>query len=155
MMHKVTRNIQFSRIVYRATPIQAFQTLSAQYFHSSTLNMSFVTEKGTAQLAPGCESGRTCEKYPEVAAYQSGTLPEEDGHNVYYACYGNPEGKPVIYVHGGPGGGTTPGDAGYFDLEKWHVCDSMGRFWSSILAIFITFIPYHMFYYNLYTGYPI
>jgi proline iminopeptidase len=35
-------------------------------------------------------------------------LKVSDLHTIYYEVYGNPNGKPVIYVHGGPGGGLSP-----------------------------------------------
>ena len=40
-----------------------------------------------------------------------------DGHRVYWECCGNPNGKPVLYVHGGPGAGCTPGARRFFDPE--------------------------------------
>ena len=48
-------------------------------------------------------------------------LPEEDGHKVYYAQYGNPEGPAIISCHGGPGGNSKPKHAASFDLEQYHV----------------------------------
>lgn len=38
-----------------------------------------------------------------------------DGHHMYWECCGNPNGKPVLYVHGGPGSGCTPGSRRFFD----------------------------------------
>jgi hypothetical protein len=46
--------------------------------------------------------------YPQSEPYFKKLLKVSDIHSVYYAVYGNPEGKPVLFVHGGPGGGTTP-----------------------------------------------
>lgn len=42
-------------------------------------------------------------------------------HTLYYATYGNPKGKPVIYVHGGPGGGTTPDMARFFNPKFYYI----------------------------------
>ena len=42
-------------------------------------------------------------------------------HNVAYYCYGNKNGKPVLVVHGGPGGATTPKMARYFDPKKYFI----------------------------------
>lgn len=48
-------------------------------------------------------------------------LPEEDGHKIYFAEYGNPDGKAIISVHGGPGSGSESGHAARFDLAKYRV----------------------------------
>lgn len=42
-----------------------------------------------------------------------------DLHTIYFATYGNPKGKSVIYVHGGPGGGTRPSMARFFNPRKY------------------------------------
>ncbi len=38
-----------------------------------------------------------------------------DGHRVYWECSGNPEGKPALFLHGGPGSGCSPGQRRFFD----------------------------------------
>jgi hypothetical protein len=48
------------------------------------------------------------ELYPAIKAYKEGFLQVSDLHSIYYGLYGNPKGKPVVFFHGGPGGGTTP-----------------------------------------------
>lgn len=48
-------------------------------------------------------------------------LPEVDGHKVYYAEYGNPDGEVVVHLHGGPGSQGKPKHAARFDLEKYRV----------------------------------
>ena len=40
-----------------------------------------------------------------------------DGHSVYWEVCGNPDGQPAIYLHGGPGSGSTPGQRRFFDPE--------------------------------------
>src|SRR5690606_29930665 len=42
-------------------------------------------------------------------------------HDVYWAEYGNPHGEPVLFVHGGPGGGTEPALARFFDPQRYRV----------------------------------
>lgn len=59
--------------------------------------------------------------YPEIEAYQSGHLKVSDLHSIYYEQAGNPEGKPVVFVHGGPGGGVDPSMRRFFDPKKWRV----------------------------------
>ena len=53
--------------------------------------------------------------------YFLGHLKVSDIHSIYYAEYGNPKGKPVLFVHGGPGGGTEPAMARYFDPKVYRV----------------------------------
>eukprot|EP00300_Choanocystis_sp_HF-7_P000490 c10394_g1_i1.p1 GENE.c10394_g1_i1~~c10394_g1_i1.p1 ORF type:complete len:338 (+),score=58.37 c10394_g1_i1:33-1016(+) len=48
-------------------------------------------------------------------------LPEEDGHRVFYRVVGKADGKPVLFLHGGPGGGTSMTDARYFDPAVYMV----------------------------------
>jgi proline iminopeptidase len=44
-----------------------------------------------------------------------------DGHLVYWEACGNPNGKPAVFLHGGPGGGSTPEHRRLFDPEKYCV----------------------------------
>ncbi len=46
--------------------------------------------------------------FPEIKPYRDGFLPVSDIHTIYYEECGNPEGKPVLMIHGGPGGGSSP-----------------------------------------------
>jgi proline iminopeptidase len=59
--------------------------------------------------------------YPAIEPYQAGMLPVSDLHTIYYEQSGNPNGKPVVFLHGGPGGGTIPTYRQYFDPEKWRI----------------------------------
>ncbi len=52
--------------------------------------------------------------YPAIEPYQHGTLPVSPVHTMYYEQCGNPEGLPVVFVHGGPGGGIIPGYRRFF-----------------------------------------
>jgi proline iminopeptidase len=45
--------------------------------------------------------------YPEIEPYRSGRLEVGDGHVLYFEECGNPLGKPVVMIHGGPGGGSN------------------------------------------------
>jgi len=49
--------------------------------------------------------------------YDAGHLDVGDGHSLYYEQFGNPEGVPVVYLHGGPGSGCTPGSRANFDPQ--------------------------------------
>lgn len=44
-----------------------------------------------------------------------------DLHTIAFTTYGNPKGKPVIYIHGGPGGGTRPSMARFFNPKQYYV----------------------------------
>lgn len=48
-------------------------------------------------------------------------LDVNDGHTLYVEQCGNPEGQPVIFIHGGPGGGCGENDRRFFDPEKYHI----------------------------------
>lgn len=53
--------------------------------------------------------------------FNSGFLPPENGHSVYFAEFGNPQGIPVVVFHGGPGGCFSAYRAAYANLRKYHV----------------------------------
>lgn len=57
--------------------------------------------------------------YPSSAPYAKGKLQVSAKHTIAYSLYGNPEGKPVLFVHGGPGGGTDPAMARFFDPKAY------------------------------------
>lgn len=44
-----------------------------------------------------------------------------DGHEIFWETWGNPDGLPVVFLHGGPGGGCSPGHRNLFDPERYHV----------------------------------
>ena len=44
-----------------------------------------------------------------------------DGHHVYWELCGNPAGKPVVFLHGGPGGGCSPSQRRLFDPDKYRI----------------------------------
>jgi proline iminopeptidase len=56
--------------------------------------------------------------YPEIQPYQTGMLDVGDGHRLYWELSGNPEGKPVVFLHGGPGGGSSPEHRRQFNPDK-------------------------------------
>ncbi len=59
--------------------------------------------------------------YPPVEPYRSGLLPVSELHSIYFEESGNPEGKPVVFLHGGPGGGTEPKMRQYFDPSVYRI----------------------------------
>jgi len=57
--------------------------------------------------------------WPEIEPFQSGFLKVSDIHEIYYELCGNPEGKPVFVIHGGPGIGCSPYMRRFFNPEKF------------------------------------
>jgi proline iminopeptidase len=59
--------------------------------------------------------------YPAIDPYESGMLEVGDGHALYYELSGNPEGRPVVFLHGGPGSGTQPAQRRFFDPARYRI----------------------------------
>lgn len=59
--------------------------------------------------------------YPEIEPYDRGFLDVGDGHRVYFEQCGNPDAKPALVLHGGPGSGCTPGSRRPFDPKRYRV----------------------------------
>lgn len=61
------------------------------------------------------------ELYPLIEPYNQGNLKVSELHTIYYEESGNQQGKPVVILHGGPGGGSLPRYRQYFDSTKWRI----------------------------------
>jgi proline iminopeptidase len=59
--------------------------------------------------------------YPEIAPYAKGHLRVSDVHEIYWEQSGNPKGKPAVFLHGGPGGGTDPKHRRFFDPRVYRI----------------------------------
>jgi len=59
--------------------------------------------------------------YPELEPHDQGMLEVSAVHRMHYEVSGNPDGKPVVFVHGGPGGGSDPKQRRYFDPAKYRI----------------------------------
>ena len=59
--------------------------------------------------------------YPPIEPYSSTFLAVSELHTLYIEEVGNPEGKPVVFLHGGPGGGVNPTYRQFFDPQQWRV----------------------------------
>ena len=66
-------------------------------------------------------SGRPSTVFPEIEPYDTGMLDVGDGNLVYWEACGNPDGKPVVVLHGGPGSGCTPMHRRWFDPAKYRI----------------------------------
>ena len=59
--------------------------------------------------------------FPEVEPFDSQTLDVGDGHSLYLEQAGNPDGKPAVYLHGGPGSGCQAAHRRLFDPARFRV----------------------------------
>jgi proline iminopeptidase len=59
--------------------------------------------------------------YPEIQPHRSGYLEVSAEHSIYFEESGNPAGKPVVFLHGGPGGGTSPKQRRFFDPARYRI----------------------------------
>ena len=59
--------------------------------------------------------------YPPIKPYARGRLRVSPVHELYFEQSGNPRGKPVVFLHGGPGAGTSPAMRGFFDPRRYRI----------------------------------
>ncbi|ABV95284.1 proline iminopeptidase [Dinoroseobacter shibae DFL 12 = DSM 16493] len=59
--------------------------------------------------------------YPPLDPYDQRVLPVSGGHRIYVEQCGNPQGIPVVVLHGGPGGGCSPAMRRYFDPDTYRI----------------------------------
>jgi proline iminopeptidase len=59
--------------------------------------------------------------FPPVTPLRSGMLAVDDLHTIYWEEVGNPQGIPVLFLHGGPGAGTSPQHRRFFDPRHYRV----------------------------------
>ncbi|WP_262693831.1 prolyl aminopeptidase [Kordiimonas aquimaris] len=59
--------------------------------------------------------------YPPIQPYAADWVTVENGHRIYVEQSGAPDGIPVLFVHGGPGGGTSPVQRRFFNPRKYRI----------------------------------
>jgi proline iminopeptidase len=59
--------------------------------------------------------------YPASNPFDEGWLPVTGAHHMHYTQRGNPDGIPVVVIHGGPGSGSSPQQAGFFDPARYRI----------------------------------
>ena len=59
--------------------------------------------------------------FPEIGPFETGYLPLSAGHVMYWEQAGNPRGRPVLFLHGGPGAGAGAVHRRFFDPEFWRI----------------------------------
>ncbi len=60
-------------------------------------------------------------RYPAIQPYRTGRLKVSELHDLYWEESGNPKGKPVVFLHGGPGAGTDEKQRTFFDPELYRI----------------------------------
>src|SRR5512144_785299 len=66
-------------------------------------------------------STRAPRLFPEIEPYANGRLAVGGRHQLYWEACGNPRGVPVVFLHGGPGGGSLPHHRRFFDPSFWRI----------------------------------
>lgn len=66
-------------------------------------------------------AGAEDELWPATQPYKTGYLKVSETHELFYQLGGNPKGKAVMFLHGGPGGSCSPMNFRFFNPEKFHV----------------------------------
>lgn len=82
------------------------------------------TEKGTChntKLNGSAANKLMLILYPDIKPFQTLNLKVDDTHTLYMEQCGNPDGIPVLFVHGGPGAGCSKVDRRFFDPAKYHI----------------------------------
>ena len=59
--------------------------------------------------------------FPEIGPFQTGYMPLDGGHTMYWEQVGHPSGRPVLFLHGGPGAGAGAVHRRFFDPDFWRV----------------------------------
>ncbi|MGE5648863.1 MAG: prolyl aminopeptidase [Bacillota bacterium] len=67
------------------------------------------------------ESAAEAAMFPPIEPYRSGFLAVDDIHTLYWEECGNPDGVPVLFLHGGPGGGLSPRQRRFFDPAHYRI----------------------------------
>ncbi len=72
-------------------------------------------------LYPACAQTQESALYPEIQPLRSGHLKVSDLHSIYWEECGNPDGIPVLVLHGGPGGSAGPNMRRFFDPGRFRI----------------------------------
>jgi proline iminopeptidase len=76
---------------------------------------------GTGATTQGGSAAERAPLFPPIEPYRSGRLPVDDLHTLYWEECGNPEGEPVVFLHGGPGGGLSPRHRQFFNPSHYRI----------------------------------
>src|SRR6187551_2276518 len=78
-------------------------------------------KKKKSARKPPAPARKAGDFYPPVKTFNSGFLRVSPVHELYFEESGNPKGKPVVFLHGGPGGGTVPAHRRFFDPTRYRI----------------------------------
>src|SRR6478735_769576 len=78
-------------------------------------------KKKKSARKPPAPARKAGDFYPSIKTYNSGFLRVSPVHELYYEESGNPRGKPAVFLHGGPGGGTDPKMRRFFDPDRYRI----------------------------------
>ncbi|ERN18524.1 proline iminopeptidase isoform X2 [Amborella trichopoda] len=93
------------------------QTFSSLDFQESSVAMDSIKKPLGLNNPPGLNKNL----YPPIEPYSVGFLKVSDIHTIYWEQSGNPDGHPVVFLHGGPGAGTSPNNRRFFDPEFYRI----------------------------------
>ena len=82
-------------------------------------SVTFGFDMNTSQM--GNKVGNEELLYPAIEPYEQGRLRVSAIHSLYYEQSGNPNGKPVVFLHGGPGGGSDAKCRRFFDPKAYRI----------------------------------
>jgi proline iminopeptidase len=85
------------------------------------VQLSYATLQGAAATAAGRIMTMLRDLYPGIEPYVSGRLQVDEIHSLYWEECGNPDGIPVVFLHGGPGGGCSATSRRFFDPAGFRV----------------------------------
>jgi proline iminopeptidase len=88
---------------------------------SALMSMLMPLYQPSAEAMENKQETAEVKPWPAIEPYKTGYLPVSKIHNIFYQLGGNPNGKPIMFLHGGPGGGCNPHDFRYFNPEKFNI----------------------------------
>ena len=80
--------------------------------------MAEAKKKAAKKAVPARKAG---DFYPPIRPYDSGYLRVSPVHEIYFEECGNPQGKPAVFLHGGPGGGTDAKMRRFFNPKRYRI----------------------------------
>jgi len=83
--------------------------------------LCFISIAKDSKTKANAQERKPGELFPDIKPFKTGFLKVSQLHEIYYECCGNPQGKPVMVLHGGPGYGSYPRLRRYFNPEKFFI----------------------------------
>lgn len=111
-------------------PLSASSSISNSFIvsgrKSSVLRSQNIGYKSEQQLSVSMDLNKECPEintklYPDIEPFSTGFLKVSELHSIYWEQSGNPSGHPVVFLHGGPGGGTSPSNRKFFDPAFYRI----------------------------------